>query len=673
MQLQRLSNGQCITLTSQVGAGGEAQVYAVQHDPTLVAKIYHRPADIPLHKLEVMLAHPLSTSVPTSAALMVWPLDLLYSVGTSPRLCGFLMQRVLGMEPAVQVYNPVARLQQHPLFDYGRLYLTARHLAAAVHAVHTRGYVIGDVNTKNTLVGDDGRIILIDTDSFQVRDPQSGQIYRCPVGTAEYTPPELQGRDFRQVDRGPEHDRFGLAVLIFQLLMEGLHPFAGMVHGTGEAPPPAGRIAQGLFPYGPQAALLRRALTWVWRFGRPTLSATPSRHALPFAVLPATLRDLFLQCFADGHTHPQARPEALTWGQALDAARDALVTCPANAQHRFGPHLSACPWCEWTRLHKRDPFPAPEAVHRGIHLPPGTLARPGTPGSQAATPPPRPVPAPPPPLVRTPPRPVPTPPRPTPAPPSPPPRAVPPASLRPPIPASPPVSTVPQTLANSLGMAFVYIAAGPFQMGSDGPGAYPQEQPVHQVRLSQAFYLGSCPVTQGQWQAIMGSNPSQFTGDLQRPVETVSWHDAQEYIRRLNVREPGVVYRLPTEAEWEYAARAGMTTAYSYGDDPGQLRDYAWYAVNAGRQTHPVGEKRPNAWGLHDMHGHVCEWAQDWYSAYTAATAVDPTGPAAGAARVIRGGGWIGGAGPCRSAYRRGADPGLRRAYLGVRLLRTAP
>ena len=170
----------------------------------------------------------------------------------------------------------------------------------------------------------------------------------------------------------------------------------------------------------------------------------------------------------------------------------------------------------------------------------------------------------------------------------------------------------------------------------------------------------------------MGNNPSRFQGDPNCPVEQVSWQDAQDFIQKLNAREGGTPYRLPTEAEWEYAARAGTTTAYCFGDDVSQLRAYAWYRDNSDGRTHPVGQLQPNAWGLYDMHGNVWEWVQDWYGAYAAETAVDPQGPAAGSDRVVRGGSWGSYAAYCRSAYRYRADPANRGGYLGVRLLRTA-
>ena len=199
--------------------------------------------------------------------------------------------------------------------------------------------------------------------------------------------------------------------------------------------------------------------------------------------------------------------------------------------------------------------------------------------------------------------------------------------------------------------------------------AYSDETPAHQITISKPFYLGTYEVTQWQWQAIMGNNPSRFKYDPNLPVENVSWDDVQEFLRRLNARESGPPYRLPTEAEWEYAARAGMTTAYSFGNLH-QLGEYAWYEDNAGRTTHPVGQRKPNAWGLYDVHGNVWEWVQDWYGPYTAGAAVDPAGPSSGSARVHRGGSWNSTARVCRSANRNYGVPGMRYDDLGFRLLR---
>jgi len=171
----------------------------------------------------------------------------------------------------------------------------------------------------------------------------------------------------------------------------------------------------------------------------------------------------------------------------------------------------------------------------------------------------------------------------------------------------------------------------------------------------------------------MGNNPSHFKGDPNLPVELVLWEEVEEFIRRLNARESGGRYRLPTEAEWEYAARAGNTGAYSFGDDVQRLRDYAWYDDNAGQKTHSVGQKRPNAWGLYDMHGNVWEWVQDVNGAYASAPFTDPLGPPLGSDRVFRGGAFSSDARGCRSASRSRTKPERRNVFLGFRLLRTVP
>jgi formylglycine-generating enzyme required for sulfatase activity len=207
------------------------------------------------------------------------------------------------------------------------------------------------------------------------------------------------------------------------------------------------------------------------------------------------------------------------------------------------------------------------------------------------------------------------------------------------------------------------IAPGAFLMGSV------KEVPVHEVTLTRAFHMGRFPVTQEQWEAVMGANPSAFVGP-DRPVEQVSADDCEEFIRRLDATGKGP-FRLPTEAEWEYACRAGSSGKFCFGDDESQLGDYAWTSANSGGQTQPVGRKKPNAWGLHDMHGNVWEWCQDWWDDYRPGPATDPKGPRSGfmGARVFRGGCWRGGADFAASAHRGGRGPRYRASILGLRLV----
>jgi formylglycine-generating enzyme required for sulfatase activity len=196
-----------------------------------------------------------------------------------------------------------------------------------------------------------------------------------------------------------------------------------------------------------------------------------------------------------------------------------------------------------------------------------------------------------------------------------------------------------------------------------------REQPIHEVTLSRELLLGRTPVTQEQWEAVMGSNPSQFKG-ADRPVEQVTWDDCQAFLERLNRAGQGT-FRLPTEAEWEYACRAGSRGRFCFGDDEARLGDHGWYSANSGGESHPVGLKTPNAWGLHDMHGNVWEWCQDWWDDYVDAPAVDPQGPPQGfmGARVFRGGCWRGGADFAESAHRGGRGAGYRAGILGLRLV----
>ncbi|WP_406670714.1 formylglycine-generating enzyme family protein [Methanolobus sp. ZRKC4] len=231
----------------------------------------------------------------------------------------------------------------------------------------------------------------------------------------------------------------------------------------------------------------------------------------------------------------------------------------------------------------------------------------------------------------------------------------------------------PKTYTNSIDMEFVLIPAGEFEMGSPlyEEDRYDNEGPVHEVTIGQAYYFGKYEVTQEQWGEVMGDNPSYFDGDS-NPVEKVSWNDVQEFVKKLNNMEGTNKYRLPSEAEWEYACRAGTTMRYSFGDSVSDLGEYAWYKNNSGSKTHPVGQKKPNPWGLYDMHGNVWEWCQDgWHSYYEGA----PTDGSAwedgsGSLRVSRGGSWFNNAENCRSANRYEYAPYSRYFNFGFRLLR---
>ncbi|MBM3260350.1 MAG: formylglycine-generating enzyme family protein [Candidatus Sericytochromatia bacterium] len=256
------------------------------------------------------------------------------------------------------------------------------------------------------------------------------------------------------------------------------------------------------------------------------------------------------------------------------------------------------------------------------------------------------------------------------------------------------------------------VPAGTFQMGSPSdelgsPSSEPgrnSDETLHQVTLTRDFLMQTTEVTQAQWQARMGNNPSYLSGDMSRPVDTVSWYDAIAYANALSVADglpkaynlsgcsgsPGGSYfcsnvtltastpyattgwRLPTEAEWEYAYRAGSSTAWYFGSDSNLLGTYAWFNGNSDSKTHPVAQKQPNAWGLYDMAGNVSEWCWDWHDTYPG-TVTDPVGPTIGSNRVSRGGSWYYGASYARAAYRYSFYPGYRYNNFGFRLARSRP
>ncbi len=218
-------------------------------------------------------------------------------------------------------------------------------------------------------------------------------------------------------------------------------------------------------------------------------------------------------------------------------------------------------------------------------------------------------------------------------------------------------------------MNFVWVEPGTFLMGSpfEAPEyRYAAERPQHQVEITEGFYLGKYEITQEQWQAVMGRNPSYRPG-ADRPVEQFTWEAVQTFVHRLNQAAGDSLYRLPTEAEWEYAARAATTTRWSFGDDESRLVNHAWYLSNNDPEgPKEVGLKQPNPWGLHDMHGNVWEWVQDWHGDYSSASQVDPAGPASGTHRVVRGGLFNG---HVRSAFRGLLEPYFGRSGIGARLL----
>ncbi len=346
MRVQLEDSGLALELDGPpLGRGGEAAIFAVPELPNRAAKIYHRPTPEHADKLAAMLAAPpLDPGASFGHVSIAWPVKRLLSTTDAARVVGYLMPRLHHVRLVQEFYNPKARALTCPLFHYGYLLRTARNLAISVRALHECGYVIGDVSAANLLVSTQALVTLVDTDSFQV--PAATRIYRCRVGTPEYTPPELQAARFPEVDRGPEHDSFGLAVLIFQLLMQGTHPFAGLFTGNGEPPAIPRRILAGHWPYAQ----------------RQLVPFQPSPHSPPWHVLPPAVQDLMRRCFEEGHERPSVRPTPQEWQRTLQESEEALATCKVNTQHVYHRSLDRCPWCALAVQQGRDPFPSVQAV-----------------------------------------------------------------------------------------------------------------------------------------------------------------------------------------------------------------------------------------------------------------------------------------------------------------------
>lgn len=335
MILKALTSGRTLDFSGAkpIAAGGEARIYPVPGAAGEVAKVYLNPGPGQEAKLVEMLRNPLAPDVGAPGhATVCWPAEILHD--RSGRFAGFLMPKVSGGLEFLVVTNPKLRQRKCPGFGYRYLLRTARTVAAVFEELHRRGYVVGDINERNMLVRATAVPVLIDVDSFQVRG-RDGKIYRCGVGMPEFVPPELQGVPLASIDRLPEHDLFGLGVLVFKLLMEGGHPFDGTNPNASEL---SERIRLGEFPYG-TCSPSARPPSW------PNLE-----------IVGGELRRLFLRCFDDGHANPSRRPSAAEWHSALAATEGTLRQCRIPS-HAYIGALKSCPWCERKRSAGSDPFP----------------------------------------------------------------------------------------------------------------------------------------------------------------------------------------------------------------------------------------------------------------------------------------------------------------------------
>lgn len=228
---------------------------------------------------------------------------------------------------------------------------------------------------------------------------------------------------------------------------------------------------------------------------------------------------------------------------------------------------------------------------------------------------------------------------------------------------------IPETYTNSVGMEFVLVPPGEFMIGSseNEEGTYDEEGSTPNVIIEEPYYLGKCEVTQKQWREVMGDNPSYFKGN-NLPVEQISWYDVQEFITELNRIEKTDKYRLPSDVEWEYACRAGTSTNYSFGNNVSQLNEYAWYNRNSARETHPVGKKKPNSWGLNDMYGNVWEWVA-WNENIEENSNDSDEEQNDESIQTSRGGSWSGNANSCKSTSQYERYPDYHGFNLGFRIL----
>ena len=330
--------GRSLNLGPELARGGEGVVYAVSGQPAMVAKVYvPRPRDGHEEKLRWMLAHPpqdpgrpapaMREATRRPHAAIAWPHNLLFDA--QRRFIGYMMPYVQDATAILMVFNPRSRAQTMPGFDRRYLHRAARNMAAAMGALHEGNYIVGDLNESNVLVTPSALVTLIDADSFQAQEPRQGRIivYPCPVGKAEYTAPELQRLALVETLRQPQHDDFALAVLVFQLLMEGSHPFRARWLGSGDPPPLEERIRRGYFPFDPKCAGI----------------VAPAPGVPSLDTLHPALVDLACRCFVDGHEQPNRRPAAHEWERALAEAEQTLVQCSAG--HIYSGHLPACPTC----------------------------------------------------------------------------------------------------------------------------------------------------------------------------------------------------------------------------------------------------------------------------------------------------------------------------------------
>ncbi len=321
------STGKSITLVGEpLANSGEGKVWRT-NDNGYLAKIYHSSTLERVQKLAVMTAHP--PTEPNSHLNHIsfaWPKSSLKNAEGD--CVGFLMPEIKGAKELLDIYNPQRRKRLKLQVDWRFLHTTAQNIASIIAALHYYGYVLGDIKQQNILVNNQALPSIIDTDSFQVRHPQNGKVYRCLVGSEGYTPPELIGKDFSNIDQTEIHDRFRLAVIIYQLLFGGESPFGGKWIGAGETPEIDELICQGL---------------WLYALNSPF---QPVERTIPIEIVHPEIQRCFLRCFNDGHKNPHLRPTAREWLAALKVASNSLMPCERIDGHYYSQTYGKCYWCD---------------------------------------------------------------------------------------------------------------------------------------------------------------------------------------------------------------------------------------------------------------------------------------------------------------------------------------
>ena len=318
-------SGRSLSLTKKIASSGEGTVWTTSHKGFL-AKLYHECNSERFHKLRVMIAHPPPDPMQArNHVSLAWPQDLLENQQGQPM--GFLMPEIGESVKLSTMYNPRLRSRKAPRFNWYYLHTAALNIASTMDAVHKGGYVVGDVKPQNILVNNQALISIIDTDSFQVQDPHTREIFRCLVGSEGFTPAELLGKDLASEDQTEIHDRFRLGVIVF-LLLFGDQPFKGKWIGRGDSPQPTTLIEKGFWPYAPQSMI------------------RPSPNTIPLSILHPQLQSCFHQCFTQGYSQPHLRPSADQWMAALRKATANLSICRQESNHHYSQSYGHCYWCD---------------------------------------------------------------------------------------------------------------------------------------------------------------------------------------------------------------------------------------------------------------------------------------------------------------------------------------